>query len=216
MEPEQPTGKLGPCPKCRGTLDCGEDRYGPYVTCLHCGKLFDLLAAPHGVPPEEPDCPPSPAVRNRGRLTGPMTRDRREMYREWCAIIRREGLTVNQTAERFGVSYRTIYRILHRHGVEHGQMEEPDQAGGPMTGAAMYRWAGCRSHHTRDRDTGNSPTLACHTQSPKRAPFSRDPAPVPLPEDLQTSGGREMHPFHQPPTAAPETTGDACIIRRSP
>ena len=30
------------------------------------------------------------------------------MYREWCAIIRREGLTVNQTAERFGVSYRTI------------------------------------------------------------------------------------------------------------
>ena len=108
MEPEQPTGKLDPCPKCRGTLACGEDRYGPYVTCLHCEKLFDLLAAPHGVPAEELDCPPSPVVRNRGRLTGPMTRERREMYREWFAIIRKEGLTVNQAAERFGVSYRTI------------------------------------------------------------------------------------------------------------
>ena len=126
MEPEQPTGKPGPCPKCRGTLACGEDRYGPYVTCLHCGKLFDLLAAPHGVPPEKPDFPPSRTVRNRGRLTGPMTRERREMYREWCAVIRKEGLTVNQAAERFGVSYGTIYRILHRYGVEHGQMEEPD------------------------------------------------------------------------------------------
>ena len=36
---------------------------------------------------------------------------------------------------------------------------------------------------------------------------------IPLSADLR---GREMHPFHQPPTAAPETTGDACIIRRSP
>ena len=162
MEPEQPTGKLGPCPKCRGTLDCGEDRYGPYVTCLHCGKLFDLLAAPHGVPPEEPDCPPSPAVRNRGRLTGPMTRERREMYREWCAIIRREGLTVNQTAERFGVSYRTIYRILHRHGVEHGQMEEPDQAGGPMTGAAMYRMGRVQkpSHQGQGHGQQSNPGLS--------------------------------------------------------
>ena len=121
MEPEQPTGKPGPCPKCGGTLACGEDRYGPYVTCLHCGKLFDLLAPPHGVPAGEPDCPPSPEVRNRGRLTGPMTRERREMYREWCAVIRKEGLTVNQAAERFGVSYRTIYRILHRYKPEPGQ-----------------------------------------------------------------------------------------------
>ena len=143
MEAELPASKLGPYPKYGRALACGEDRYGPYVTCLHCGKLFDLLAAPHDVPAEEPDSPASRVVRNRGRLTGPMTRERREMYREWCAIIRREGLTVNQAAERFGVSYRTIYRtiyrILHRRGVEHGQMEEPDQAGGPMTGAAMYR-----------------------------------------------------------------------------
>ena len=125
MEPEQPTGKLGPCPKCGGTLACGEDRYGPYVTCLHCGKLFDLLAAPHGVPSEKPDFPPSRTVRNRGRLTGPMTRERREMYREWCAVIRKEGLTVNQAAERFGVSYGTIYRILHRYKPEPGQPGEP-------------------------------------------------------------------------------------------
>ena len=113
MEPEQPTRKLGPCPKCRGTLACGEDRYGPYVTCLHCGKLFDLLAAPNNVLAEKPDLPPSPVVRNPGRLTGRMTRERREMYREWCAIIRKGGLTVTQAAQRFGVSYHTIYRILH-------------------------------------------------------------------------------------------------------
>ena len=125
MEPEQPTGKLGPCPKCRGTLACGEDRYGPYVTCLHCGILFDLLAAPHGVPPEEPDFPPSPEVRNRGRLKGPMTRESREMYRQSCAIIRNEGLTVTQAGQRFGVSYRTIYRILHRYRPEPGQPGEP-------------------------------------------------------------------------------------------
>ena len=126
MEPELPTSKLGPCPKCGGTLACGEDRYGPYATCLHCGKLFDPLAAPHDVPAEERDNPSSPIVRNRGRLTEPMTRDRREMYREWCTIIRKEGLTVNQAAERFGVSYRTIYRILHRYKLEPGQ---PGEAG---------------------------------------------------------------------------------------
>ena len=106
-------GDSVPAPKCGGTLAYGEDRYGPYLTCLHCGKLFDLLAAPHDAPVEDPDSPTSRVVRNRSRLTGPMTRERREMYREWCAIIRTEGLTVNQAAERFGVSYRTIYRILH-------------------------------------------------------------------------------------------------------
>ena len=55
MEPEQPTSKLGPYPRCRGTLAYGEDRYGPYVGCLHCGKLIDLLATAHDAPVEEPD-----------------------------------------------------------------------------------------------------------------------------------------------------------------
>ncbi len=68
----------------------------------------------------------SRVVRNPRTLTGRMTRERREMYRELCAIIRNEGLTVTQAAERFGVSYRTIYRILHRYGVEHDQMEGSD------------------------------------------------------------------------------------------
>ena len=124
MEPEQPTGKLNPCPKCRGTLACGEDRYGPYVTCLHCGKLIDLLAAPHDAPAEEPDSSASRVVRNPRRLTGRMTRERREMYRQWCAIIRKEGLTVNQAAQRFGVSYRTIYRILHEFKPETNEPED--------------------------------------------------------------------------------------------
>ena len=125
MEPEQPTRKPGPCPKCGGTLAYGEDRYGPYVTCLHCGKLIDLLATAHDAPAEEPDSPASRVVRNPGRLKGPMTRECREMYRQWCAIIRNEGLTVTQAARRFGVSYRTIYRILHRYKPEPGQLGEP-------------------------------------------------------------------------------------------
>ena len=125
MEPEQPARKPGPCPKCGGTLAYGADRYGPYVGRLHCGKLIDLPATAHDAPSEEPDSPPSRVVRNPGRLTGPMTRERREMYRGWCAIIRKEGLTVNQAAERFGVSYGTIYRILHRYKPEPGQPWEP-------------------------------------------------------------------------------------------
>ena len=118
-----------------------------------------------------------------------MTRERREMYREWCAIIRREGLTVNQAAERFGVSYRTIYRILHRYGVEHGQMEEPDQAGGPMTAAAMYRMGRVQkpSHQGQGHGQQSNPGLSYPIAEER--PFFRDPAPVPLPEDLQTSGG---------------------------
>ena len=125
MEPEQPARKPGPCLKCGGALAYGEDRYGPYVTCLHCGKLIDLLAAPHDAPAEKPDSPPYRVVRNPGRLKGPMSRERREMYRQWCAIIRNEGLTVTQAGQRFGVSYRTIYRILHRYRSEPGQPGEP-------------------------------------------------------------------------------------------
>ena len=124
MEPEQPNRNPGPCLKCVGTLAYGEDRYGPYVTCLHCGKLFDLLAAPYDAPAEKPDSPPYRVVRNRGRLTGPMTRQRREMYLEWCAIIRNEGLTVTQAAHRFGVSYRTIYRILREFKPETNEPED--------------------------------------------------------------------------------------------
>ena len=113
MEPEQPARRLGPCPKCGGTLAYGEDRYGPYVRCLHCGKLIDLLDTAHDAPVEDPDSPTSRVVRNPGSLKGRMTRERQEMYRQSCAIIRNEGLTVTQAAQRFGVSYRTIYRILH-------------------------------------------------------------------------------------------------------
>ena len=64
MEPEQPARKPGPCPKCGGALAYGEDRYGPYVGRLHCGKLIDLLATAHDAPAEKPDSPPSRVVRN--------------------------------------------------------------------------------------------------------------------------------------------------------
>ena len=125
MEPAQPARKPDPCPKCGGTLVRGEDQYGPYAHCLNCGKLIDPLAAEHSAPMDEPDSHPSPVRRNRGRPAGHRTREREEMYRRWCATILNEGLTVNQAADRFGVGYRTIYRILHRYKPEPGQPEEP-------------------------------------------------------------------------------------------
>ena len=111
--------------RCDGTLVYTEDRYGPYAHCLHCGRLIDLLATGHSVPVDEPDSPASRVVRNRGRLAGPMTPERREMYRGWCAIIRKESLPVTQAAERFGVSYRTIYRILKEFRQDNAQGEDP-------------------------------------------------------------------------------------------
>ena len=125
MEPEQSTRKPGPCPKCGGTLVRTEDRYGLYLICLHCGKLIDPLASSHDGLAEERDSQPSPVARKRGRPAGHRTREREEMYRRWCTTILNEGLTVNQAADRFGVGYRTIYRILHRYKPESGQPEEP-------------------------------------------------------------------------------------------
>lgn len=116
MQSGSPDPRHNRCRKCNGTLVYAEDRYDPYVQCLHCGRLIDLLATEHSAPMDEPDRPASRVVRNRGRLAGPMTPERRQMYRGWCAIIRKEGLTVTQAAERFGVSYRTIYRILKGSG----------------------------------------------------------------------------------------------------
>ena len=124
MDSRHPNPKQDRCPKCNGTLVFSEDQHGPYVKCLHCGKLFDLLATAHDATVKEPDSPPSRVVRNRGRLAGRRIRERREMYREWCATIREEGLTVRQAEERFGVSYRTIYRIRHEFKPETTQPED--------------------------------------------------------------------------------------------
>ena len=78
MEPEQPARTPGPCPRCDETLTHGEEQYGPYVNWVHCGKLFDLLAASYDEPSKERDNRPSPVVRTGGRLTGPMTPERRD------------------------------------------------------------------------------------------------------------------------------------------
>ena len=157
LEPERPNRNLEPCLKYDGTLAYGEDRYGPYVRCLHCGKLVDLLAAPHDAPAEAPDFAPSPVVRNPGRLKEPITRERREKYRQWCAIIRNEGLTVTQAAQRFGVSYRTIYRILHRYRPEPGQPGEPGLANGIYTGRDMGRLSNAAAFTDHGEQRGQPP-----------------------------------------------------------
>ena len=125
MQSGPPDPRYNRCHRCNGTLVYTEDRYGPYAHCLNCGRLIDPLAAPPDAPVDEPDSPASRVVRNRGRLAGPMTPERRQMYRGWCAIIRKESLTVTQAAERFGVSYRTIYRILKEFRQDNAQEEDP-------------------------------------------------------------------------------------------
>ena len=83
LEPEQPNRNLGPCLKCVGTLAYGEDRYGPYVRRMHCGKLVDLLAAPHDATAEAPDSPPSRVVRNPRRLTVASSRGKAHPASTW-------------------------------------------------------------------------------------------------------------------------------------
>jgi hypothetical protein len=38
--------KLKRCPKCRGTVILRRDTYGPYLSCLRCGWLKDLIPGP--------------------------------------------------------------------------------------------------------------------------------------------------------------------------
>ena len=56
--------KLRGCPKCHGDLYLGEDIYGPYLSCVQCGRYFAVAertagdealeaAAPAAGPPDE-------------------------------------------------------------------------------------------------------------------------------------------------------------------
>ena len=37
--------KLRGCPKCHGDLYTGEDVHGAYMSCVQCGRYFDLPVA---------------------------------------------------------------------------------------------------------------------------------------------------------------------------
>ena len=56
--------KLRGCPKCHGDLCVGRDIHGAYLSCIQCGRYFDVAvasqqvaeavkAAPAAGPPEE-------------------------------------------------------------------------------------------------------------------------------------------------------------------
>ena len=54
--------KLRGCPKCHGDLFVGEDIYGPYLSCVQCGRYFSVSDVPAAgvrpVPDSQPAGPP--------------------------------------------------------------------------------------------------------------------------------------------------------------
>ena len=98
--------KPNPCPKCKGILDFAQDSYGSYLHCLNCGKFIDL-----DPPLETPDGSLIPR-RKSGTSGSPRSERGRERYQERFKTIQEQGLSIEQAAERFSVSARTIYRIL--------------------------------------------------------------------------------------------------------
>ena len=98
----------GPCPKCRGTLVFLQDQHGPYLDCMNCGTVLH-----QDLPAEVPDNPTATGIHRPGSAWRPRSREGRKRYRDWLRVIVDEGLLAAQAAERFGVSVRTIYRVLN-------------------------------------------------------------------------------------------------------
>ena len=98
----------GPCPKCRGTPVLIQDQYGPYLDCMNCGTVLYQDA-----PAEMPDNPPATGRHRPGSAWRPRSGEGRKRYRDWLKVIVDDGLSATEAAERFGVSVRTIYRVLN-------------------------------------------------------------------------------------------------------
>ena len=110
MTSERNPPNPGRCPKCRGMLVFLQDQYGPYLDCMNCGTVLYQDA-----PAETPDNPHATGRRRSGSAGRSRSKEGRERYRDWFRVIVDEGLSAAQAAERFGVSVRTIYRILNRY-----------------------------------------------------------------------------------------------------
>ena len=96
------------CPRCTGLLIQGRDEHGAYLHCMPCGHYID-----GAVPEEEPHGLASKGQNHRGgRTWQPISHACQERYRKWCAIIEEEGLSMEEAAERFRASERTIYRAV--------------------------------------------------------------------------------------------------------
>ena len=51
--------KLHSCPKCHGDLYVGADVHGSYLSCIQCGRYFDVTAASGRVAEAVKTAPPA-------------------------------------------------------------------------------------------------------------------------------------------------------------
>ncbi len=139
MQKDQPLLNTEPCSECGGTLAFSQDHLGPYLECGPCGKIFELKVSAPGNPPETPE--PSPGTEpdplmpqliedgcevTESCLECPLPQckfddpagyraiKQKQKDQERCKIINEEGLSIEQAADRFGVTPQTMYRIQAR------------------------------------------------------------------------------------------------------
>ena len=141
MQKDQPLLNTKPCTECGGNLAFSQDHLGPYLECRPCGKIFEIeieASAPETLPetPEPyPETEPDPIMpqliedgceASGSCLECPLPQckfddpagyraiKQRQKDEERCKIIKEEGLSIKQAADRFGVSPRTMHRIKAR------------------------------------------------------------------------------------------------------
>ena len=104
MQQNESTPNLNPCPRCGGLLVHDEDQDG--LRCWNCGLRACL----------DPDTGelrmPQQEQRGHDDSWYPGTPRVQARYREMRDIIDRDGLSVAEAMQQFGVSRTTVYRIL--------------------------------------------------------------------------------------------------------
>ena len=139
MQKDQPPFNTRPCPECGGTLAFSQDNLGPYLECGPCGKIFEFKVSAPGNPPETPEQSPAtepdplmPQLIEDGCeastscLECPLPQckfddpagyqaiKQKQKDQERFKIIKEEGLSIEQAADRFRVTRRTIQRMQAR------------------------------------------------------------------------------------------------------
>ena len=136
MQKDQPLFNTKPCTECGGNLAFSRDHLGPYLECGPCGKIFEIEASapetlpetPEPYPGTEPD-PIMPQLIEDGCeasgscLECPLPQckfddpagyraiKQRQKDQERFKIIKEEGLSIKQAADRFGVTPRIKARV---------------------------------------------------------------------------------------------------------
>ena len=139
MEKDQPLLNTKSCTECGGNLAFSQDHLGSYLECRPCGKIFEIEVSATGTLPETPEQYPGtepdpimPQLIKDGceasgsclecplpqckfdDPAGYRTIKQKQKDQERCKIIKEEGLSIEQAANRFGVSPRTMHRIKAR------------------------------------------------------------------------------------------------------